>query len=273
MQKLLEQLVICINYSGLLESDVEEIVRDTRGYFLEHGFTIKEGVHKNINVQLNDPEQIKNPIVSNTEVLRKYVYNRGSIDITVTKSAIDIHVAAGREYEGFDIYKEYLTSIVAVLESKFDGIVHISRIGIRKFNSLFIKNIEKIEEYFNKKVFNCVAANGALGQESGEILFSRSNLTVVNKKNKVNLATEIQAGEAQEINDGAEEKFNVYRIILDIDGYWDEEIEQYSSIDQKLTELNEAVTNIYHQCLNENFKNKLLQDPPIEDENIFGGVK
>ena len=260
MQRLLEQLVICINFTGLLEGDVEEIVRETRSSFVQSGFKIGEGTHKNINFELIDPEKVSDNIPSTTEVLKKYVYSCNNIDITFTKNSLDIVVAAGNEYLGFEVYKDYIMIIINQIIEKFQNIVEIVRIGIRKINSLYIKDIETVKSYFNDNIFNCVDVKNIVGDDGGKILISGTNLTMCGTEHKINLATEVQIGEAQEIVDGMSRILEVFRLIVDIDAYWDVEVVPYSDINDKLINLNSVVTSVYHKCLNSDFNEKLNQN-------------
>lgn len=274
MQKLLEQLIICVNYAEMLESDIEEIVRETRTFFVEKGFSISTGIHKNINVQLNDPQAYEEVVNSNIDTLKKYVFSKKNVTINVTKVSLDICVIASVEYQGAKIYQEYISYIYNEFTKRFSGIIDISRIGIRKINSLFIRNIDSIEEYFNKNIFNCFSAKMSLPGSSGTINVAGGNLNIRYDDHKVNLNTEIQVGEAREIVDGIVNNFNVYRIILDIDAYWDKEVgELVEKIEDKLNSLSELTTNIYNVCLNENFKQNLEKDIAAKDKNIFGGIK
>lgn len=273
MQRLLEQLIICINFTGMLESDVEEVVKETRTHFIAQGFRIREGFHKNINVEINDPEKIEGSIPSTTDVIKKYVYNFQNIDINFTKTSIDISVMAGVDYQGFEVYKQYISYIINKITSKFADIVTITRVGVRKINSLFLKDISVVKNYFNQKVFSCVDVNESLSSEGGKILLSGTHLTICNDNHKINLATEMQVGEAQEAVDGISNTLEVYRLILDIDAYWDSEIEAFSDINEKLSELSNTVTNVYQKCLNTEFNSKLFSGIANTDDNIFGGVK
>ena len=274
MQKLLEQLIICVNYAGLLDSDIQEIVKVTREFFVNKGFNVNEGIHKNISVHLNDPKNFEEVVSSNTDVLKKYVFNRKYVDINLTKSSLDICVMASGQYEGAKTYQEYISYIYNEMVERFKGIIAVSRIGIRKINSLFIRNINEIEKYFVNDIFNCCATKSVISSDDGIINMSGSNITIKYDNFKVNLNTEIQMREAKEILDGNTKSFNVYRIVLDIDAYRDKEVGKLEEkIEDILEFLSNTVTNIYNACLTKEFRTKLNSETADDDKNIFGGIK
>ncbi len=273
MQKLIEKLIITINYSGIFDSDIEEIVKATRYDFKKEGFFISEGFHKNINGQLNDPEVFEVSASSKNDVIKKYVFEKEGISINITNSSIDIVVDAAIEYKGFEIYKKYVLRIINEMITKFNKLFVIERMGIRKINSLFIRDIQYIDKYFLPSVFVCKKMNLLVSNDKGDILLSESRITISDNCYKVNVITETQIGDAQENIDGIGSIFKVYRLILDIDAYWDQELEMFVDFERKLEELNKKVTNIYISCLNADFQARMKNDSAHEDQNIFGGIK
>ena len=182
-------------------------------------------------------------------------------------------VTAGIDYKGFEKYKEYLVYIVNKMEEDFKSIINITRIGVRKINGLFIKDMKLVSNYFKNEIVNCIGVKGVVSTDSGDVFMSTSHHTIFNTQYKVNIATETQIGEAKEMINNSIHSFNVHRIMLDIDVYWDKEVEEYADVSNKLSSLNDKATDIYLNCLNDEFKNSLLNDNVINDTNIFGGVK
>lgn len=136
---------------------------------------------------------------------------------------------------------------------------------------MYIYDIEKIGEYFLETLFNSIIVKNIL-QIEGNVVFSKSTQTIIGKLLKMNIATEIQVGETQQIKNDKIEAIPVYRLILDIESYWDSELDQYSELKKEMEELNSAISNCYQKCLTETFYERLEQET-ICDENIFGGVK
>ena len=271
MQRLLDQLSIEIKYNTLLESDIEGIVRNSRIYFINEGFSVNEKSIKNINVELNDPVREETALNSNIEESKGYLFLKNNISITITKKMINILINATQEYEGFDKYKDYMIHLLDNAPVELKDILNIERIEIRKINSLYIYDIEKIGEYFLETLFNSIIVKNIL-QIEGNVVFSKSTQTIIGKLLKMNIATEIQVGETQQIKNDKIEAIPVYRLILDIESYWDSELDQYSELKKEMEELNSAISNCYQKCLTETFYERLEQET-ICDENIFGGVK
>ena len=144
MQRLLDQLSIEIKYNTLLESDIEGIVRNSRIYFINEGFSVNEKSIKNINVELNDPVLEENAVKSNIEESKGFLFLKNNISITITKKMINILINATQEYEGFDKYKDYMIHLLDNAPVELKDILNIERIEIRKINSLYIYDIEKI---------------------------------------------------------------------------------------------------------------------------------
>ncbi len=273
MQNLLEQLIVCINYSGLLDSDIEDIVKTTRDFFRREGFSIGEGMHKNVNVQLNDPFALEDEINSSIESMRRFSFELNNVHIGITRESIEMTIAAGIEYQGFEAYNRYISCMISVIYEKYGQIITITRMGIRKINSLFIKNLNSIGNYFDEHIFNCNAVKGIIAEADETTLLSNMHFTMYNSSRKVNFATEIQIGEGQELSDDGIRPIEVYRTILDIDVYWDLELAEYDSVYDKLVDMNGTATRIYENCLNPEFKERLRTDLADQDSNIFGGIK
>lgn len=274
MQKLLEQFIICINYSGMLDSDIQEIIKETRSYFVEKGFSISTGIANLNGIELNDPREILGNADLNQNLLTKYVFNRKHVDINLTKISLDISVKARLEYEGSKTYEQYIIYIYHTLIHKFEGIIDVSRIGIRKINSLFIRDINLLSNYFKPEIINCFSIKNMLFKTNGLISMAANNTTFKLDDSKINLNSEVQIGEAQEIINETINSFSVYRIILDIDVYWDQEVgELGNNIQGKLNSLSTLATKIYNTCLNEAFRYSLNNNLANTDSNIFGGLK
>ncbi len=270
---MLEQLIVCFNYDGLLDSDIEEVIKKTRKYFVEKGFTLNRGIHKNVNVQLQDPGKVVEPLASTVREIEKYVFEKGNIIINITKNSLDLSVSAGLGYDGFDIYKQYIMHIYNDIISLFSDIVSIQRIGVRKINSLFIRDINTVNNYFVSNLINCNLTKGVVSGEYNQIAIAKNHLTLFSDCNKVNIVTEVQTGEAQEIKEASIKTFNVSRIILDIDAYWDNELNNIKCKEITVDYLNKIVTETYYNSLNQDFRDKLKNNNIADDNNIFGGVK
>ena len=148
MKRLLDQLIVVIRYEGLLQSDIDEVVGKTKDYFRQEKFNISEGTHKNVDVLINEPVQNDNSLKTNTEVIKKYLFIKDNLQMVFTKNAIEMTVDAGLEYENFQYYKKYATYIIDAINERFSDIIRYERIGVRKINSLFVRDIKK-----NRKLF------------------------------------------------------------------------------------------------------------------------
>ena len=275
MKRLLDQLIVIIRYEGLLQSDIDEVVAKTKDYFRQEKFNISEGTHKNVDVLLDKPVQDDNTLKTNTEVIKKYLYIKDNFQMAFTKNAIEMTVDAGLEYKEFEYYKKYATYIINAINERFSNILRYVRIGVRKINSLFVRDINKIGEYFKNDIFNCSKVNELLAKETETMFTSRMFYSKGDIYHKINLNTEVIIGEAREKIKDSEERYNiinVYRIILDSDAFWDLELEPFDDVSDKLTRLSNYSTDMYRRCLNEEFYKKLSDNSELDD-NIFGGVK
>ena len=256
MHRLLEHMIVCVNLQSLLEDDVKKIVKDTRKFFVDEGFKIQEEYRPT-------PDQ---------KVVKLFTYAKDNVTIIVTKDAIEMSVNAMEKYEGFDTYKTYVTNLLNAIEKDVDDVDSIIRVGVRKINTLFVKDTDLIGKYFDESIFNVSKMNVALGENGGKVLTSGTRLSLVNDTNKLNVITDIQLGEGKMVKDGHEENIDIYRIVLDLDAYWDKSLIPYESVESKLNELSRKATDIYTDCLDSNFVAMLL-DGKINDDNIIGGIK
>lgn len=272
MQQLLDKLIVSIRYEGLLESDIDDIVRTTRDFYIDERFTIREGTHKNIGVKLHDPESIDGRILSETEVVKKYIYTLDNIEIIISKNSFDLVVLAAENYRGFKFYCKYIEYFMQEIENRYNNIVNITRVGVRKINNIYIRDIKKLGNYFKREIFNCCDINNIIGNEDDIFLLSGIKHSIVGKGYKTNIITESQLGDVTLEENGEKQIIDIYRNILDIDVYWDMQVDSYDRIESKLSQLNELVTTTYFTCLNDQFKDKLRNDSVEIDDNLVGGV-
>lgn len=210
-----------------------------------------------VGIALYDKKQID----TSSEELKEKVSN------AIAEYVIDnIRINATREYEGFDKYKDYMSHLFDNAPQELKDVLNIERIEIRKINSLYIYNIDKIGDYFMEQLFNPVVVKNLL-QVDGKVVFSKSTQTIIENSFKMNVATE-----TQQIQNNKIKTIPVYRLVLDIESYWDKELDEYSDLKSKMVELNSVISKCYQNCLTEVFREKLEKES-TDDDNIFGGVK
>lgn len=256
MHRLLEQMIVCVNFQGLLEDDIKNVVKKTRELFVNDGFNIQEEYRPT-------PDQ---------KVVKLYTYEKENTQIILTKDSLEVVVNAMEKYEGFEVYKKYVTRILDNLNGVAGNMSTIVRIGVRKINMMFLRNVDIINNYFISDIFNVSKTNLALGDNGGKIITSGSRVSLASDTHKANIITDIQIGEGKIVSDGKEEHTDLYRTILDIDAYWDTSLPLYKNVGDELSMLSKRTTEIYHDCLNEEF-NVALMDEKVNDENIVGGIK
>lgn len=272
MKNILSQLIIDINYNEVLDADIEDIVKSIRDDFRKDGFTITEGNSKSNNcIAIGDPESADIPVQLLEDNVKEFNIFKNNIKISMTRNELKISVQVGT-YEGFDKYKQLIMKVCKSAQEHLKEALVIKRLGVRKINSLYIKDINKIKDYFNEDLYNCLKVK--LLSDNTDILLTKSKYSFKNVNNKLNIITEINKGQgnAKKANTDLIESFDVYMCSLDLDVYWDDDLDNYTSIDGKMIELNKYETSLYREkCLAPAFIDYLRSDND-NDSNIFGGV-
>ena len=270
----LSQIIFRIDYEGLLEKDVENCVMQMRDMFYESGLKNMETRTENkvdvqIKTDLNIPDENMLSISNNnTSIVYIFTSDEDEI-IELGKSFFTLTINIGKDYKSFDKYIELLTESVYALKqtSKYFKAL---RMGLRKINICFLKNINEISKYFTKAAFNIEDICG--GYKEYTCPASNEVTILTGKGFQVNYVRNIQEGVMQ--IDGKDQQ-NAYQIALDIDVFKESNreilplLDTEESIRKLLIDQNTVEFEIFLKSLSEYFIEKLKEEK-IDDENIIG---
>lgn len=257
----LKQMIIRVDYDYLFEEDIKSIVKNSYDYLIDNDYKMnsKTLAELNINVDIqNLTSQENNGMnVKNTskEEYSSFAKKENNIVIDITKNFATMTV----NYEKFIKFNNLIEDFSRIIDEirRVRKGLEIKRVGVRKFNFYILKNIEKINEYFEQNLFSF---NSLVKDKNS--FFAKQTIESFELENyKVNELGNISKGiftskEGKEID--------VYQVVLDIDVY--DDIVENNVI--CLGKMNNTLFETYKSVLNVDFLNKLKQEN-YEDEVIM----
>lgn len=235
----LKQSIIRIDYDYLFEGNLEKIVEKMYPILNKNGYKMDSN--------LEERESLKEEFSSFTNIQKDI-----KIDITrkFTVFTINYH-----QYENFEKINEIFDKLIDILKNIRKGF-SINRVGERKKNYYILKDITKINDYFEEKI---ISLNELIKKDN---LVLKDNMECfMYQQYKVNQKITVSNGVL--INEKNEQE-EVYQITLDIDIYNDNIEENQIN----LLEINECIFNIYISALKEEFLLN-LKEKEYEDGVIF----
>lgn len=260
----LKNLVFRLDFSNMMEKDVEDFIQVIREKIYTCGYTtLKEVYDNNTNVNLD----VLNPnnVQINNETQKVYQFTSSNNKVLkISKSYIVFDINMELNETLFSTYLPLISEIINELKKR--KYVHYNRIGLRKTNVCILLDKSKLNDYFTSNVLYLFNENSVITQIGDEIF--QDNL-------RIHFNRRLQTGT---INVDGKDR-NAFQIVLDIDAYMQDDfninvnnevIEKNSEI--ILTELNTSIFNIYVNSLTDDFISK-LQESNFDDINILGVTK
>lgn len=238
---ILRRVLFRFDFSGMLDTDIEKIIPEIRDKYYSHGLTHMDLKQvDNLDIKINSGSNIPdNERIAFNSYNKDKVYSFESEEgevIEIGRNFFSFCIKDVKEYKSFDKYKNILVKTIMALKNTNTNFFKATRIGLRKFNSCYLKDINKLNDYFSNSAFN-------LNQIKNDLEgFKNISLRLVNflQKDyfKVNYCRETIDGFMEE-SDGKHESSNL--VVTDIDVYCDDVV--------KLTNLLEQEKSI-EKCLN-----------------------
>lgn len=257
----LKQVIIRLDFQGVLQAEMDKILMQVKPYLKEKGFNRYEQQINNeidINMNSNGIFETVNPIKEiRNIVIHSFINDNGGYSVDLSIKHICIKVNASK-YIPFEQYATVFMDISNIYKTTIDFFT-MKRFGLRKINFCFVNNVDNINKYFNPRYFDCYD------------LFSESVVFASEKKEnisvdycKLNLLCDIEQGQLNNTQ--------VYKITLDSDIYIDDtnSIEKNIFEDEKIAKLNERLFMIYIDAITDEFGSMLLSDEDIGQDEIIG---
>lgn len=260
-RNFLKSVIIRLDFQGVLESEMEEIMVSVKAYAKEKGFSKyyeKNANQVDIEVTNNAmPESIETTNRVRYQKVYSFIDEDRGFALHVSNSFIVLSVNTAH-YTPFDEYCGIVPYIAGIFKDKIDFFT-VTRFGIRKINECLIEDKAKIREYFRPEYFNYYDGLKDLNN-------IKSNHMNVFKCGKycVNLFTNIEQGTL--------ESREVYSIRLDIDVYMNnsEDISMILNEKAKQDEVNDLIFGIFVSLLTDHFISLLTSDKEFNDTVIMG---
>lgn len=258
----LKQAIIRLDYDMLFEKDMERFIESIYPDLIKEKYKMNKNTLSNINVNFNldindtnNINNISNEYSANTEEYTAFQNSEGNVFISIEKEAL-IMTNIYSKFEQFEELSKIFNTMIENLKDIREGF-SFNRIGIRKTNVLAIKNISKINNYLEESTF-CFTQKLNDNKKTDFIIKDSMESFIVDSY-KVNKGTNVAKGTMTDEN---KEESNVYQIILDIDIYNDQIIEN----NIKLEQMNNRLFEVYKDCLKIEFLNNMQKDNYIDEE-------
>lgn len=132
----LKQLIFRLDYSGLLDMDVEKIISQLKNNLFKRGYTtLKENIEQNVSVDVN----MFNGIDNKTEVKNTTVYEFSSKNnkvFKISKNYIVFDIDISQNETTFEHYIDLIDCVIKELQK--ETFIKFHRIGLRKKKYMFV---------------------------------------------------------------------------------------------------------------------------------------
>ena len=257
----LKNIIVRFDYTGIAEVELDNIIAKVKPIFKTDGYDkLNEEYLTEMDFQLQDPEIIETDGLPVKEIRKKrahvFINDEKGIECKLSTQFTFVSIQS-QKYIPFSEYSKTIMNVMTTLKKEVD-FLSCTRFGIRKVNQCIIRNINSINEYFDKKFFRIY------GLDNGNIpkLFENKDCFVAGKYN-VNLMRMAIMGEYDDEV--------AYQIVLDSDIYItkSEDINELFNGDTEITTMNEELFSLYKEALTETFIEKLGKED-YRDSNIIG---
>jgi len=273
---LVKQIIFRLDFDGIMESDAERIASDLRDTIYEAGYPEMDKRQENqidvqIKMELNGSDN-NNLAISNTNNSIVYVFkNEEKEVIEINKSFLTFTINIAEKYTSFDKYMDLIAQIVYAIKSG-SKYFKPSRVGLRKINICFLKDIKTISNYFSTGTFDIKElVEHFKGQD---VVASNTLSLLINDPYKINYIRNVQKGIVQ---DEQGEQETVYQLVVDIDAFMDATTDiiaaltDVEGIKGAVRGINEAVFEMFIKSLTDDFVDR-IKKVAFEDENLDGVI-
>lgn len=270
----LKNIIFRLDYEGIMEADIEKCVLDLRQNFINAGFiTMGNRTENQVDVQLKMDLNLPNEnsfSISNSNKSLVYIFSSDNNEILeLSKSFFTLTVNIDKIYESFDRYIALLAETVVTLRNSSPYFKAL-RIGLRKINICFLKDLKNLSGYFSNAAFNI----DAVIEQFSDFKCTASNMVTILSQDgyQINYVRNLQEGVMQQ-EDGNQQP--VYQVVLDIDVFKENNREilplltDIESIKNILTNQNTIEFEVFIKSLCNQFV-ELLKKETFEDSNIEG---
>lgn len=251
----LKNIIVRIDFQGVLEAEMEKILLPIKPYLKEKGFSrYMKKTNNEIAMEVtNQNSQPPSFGKVQSQEIHSFVNDDRGFVLNLSSKFVCLNVSS-TAYAPFEEYCALVTDVANIYKTNID-FVSVLRVGIRKINVCMFEDKKKIKDYFSPAYF------GYFDSIEGTDTFSSNRRDTFGiGLYKGNLSCNIDRG----IADG----INLYRVSLDIDVYTNNADTITQFID--LNEMNEILFGIFIDSLTDKFKAALLGNDEAAFSDIIG---
>lgn len=264
----LNQIIFRMDYAGVLDTDVDKFLQENKDIFKQQGFSkLQVGNNSVFDVQIQDGDDNGASNVSVYPRDKGKVFHIQSVDghfIEFSKTSFVVLIRPDENYRKIDSYFEFICNIVNNMKDCY-SFPEVTRIGLRKINLLYVKNLDKINEIFKNTAFNIGDFRRDI--EGISCKNSNENSLLIKDNYHVNYIRNFQEGELDDIK--------AYQLVLDIDVFQQRNdmikniIDNSSGFYKYLESTNNLLFDVFWGSLQDGFKKKLITKE-FDDNDIVG---
>lgn len=153
----LKQVIIRLDFQGVLQAEMDEILRQVKPYLKGKGFNrYEQQINNEIDFNLNSNGifETASPVKEIRNIVIHSFINDNSgyaIDISIKHICIKVNTT---KYIPFDEYAAVFMYVSNIYRSTIDFFT-MKRFGLRKINFCFVKDVKYINKYFSQRYFDC----------------------------------------------------------------------------------------------------------------------
>ena len=257
-KNMMKNIIFRIDYQGIIDS--EDIIKCFKEQFKGLFKNFQTTFHNKVDFDLNNIEDISDTLsIPVKEIQKQEIYRftnntfgKDQLILDISKYFTTFTVNC-QEYEGIDEYLHFFSSFIDFLFDNSD-FLKIKRIGLRKIGGKIYFAHKDIYEDFEQKYFNFDFTDTTYNSIRNRYV---DVLNFDDTSQIINYVRSFETGIYQ--NNETKEKSNAFQVLLDIDGYYSENILDKIGFEkgmaQKVLEItnNEHLFNIFKMSVTETF--------------------
>ncbi|WP_373263578.1 TIGR04255 family protein [Hungatella hathewayi] len=259
----LKQVIIRLDFQGVLQAEMENILLKVKPYLKERKFNrYEQKINNEIDFEVNNGIfESNNPVKEIRNVIIHSFINEDcgyAIDLSTNYICLKVNAV---KYISFEEYSKTFMDIANIYKTTIDFLT-LKRFGLRKINFCFVNSVSCINKYFTQRYFDCYDLFGSSEVFACE---KKENFSIDNCK--MNVLCDIEQGMLG--------NKQIYKVTLDSDIYIDvtETIEKIIFEKNDMAKLNDKLFSIYADALTEEFGSMLLNDKTVWPDEIIGVEK
>lgn len=257
-KNIMKNIIFRIDYQGIIDS--EDIIKSFKEQFKGSFKNFQTTFHSKVDFEINNIEDISDTLsipikeIEKQEIYRftQNTFGKDQLILDISKYFTTFTVIC-QEYEGIN---EYLSFFSKFIDFLFDcnDFLKIKKIGLRKIGGKIYFDNKDIHKDFEQKYFNFnftdTSYNSIRNRYVDVLQYDDTNPII-------NYVRSFETGIYH--NNETDEKSNAFQVLLDIDGYYSEnildKIDFKKGMAQKVLETtnNEHLFNIFKMSVTETF--------------------